>query len=305
MLDWIKYLPFSIKYKKAVSEVRGPYFSKPIKRKWLLGDNELMFSAPKSNSIYSLSHSGSKIETVNPKNKNILEGSWETLYPGNERGPESDWLTQLFYFDAWFFVGPWFIGEQARLKVSGILNTAIESSNFYTGNLFHPKVFESAVANFLDITYGYKRSGSGKSAHYRGPLSWKTIPISYCIESVVCDIHCIGNSSKDNPTLLRKVFFPISPTQFVCINFDFGGTEIFNDKIRSEPLFKLCDSIINSITLDVGEATKAEWNKVKATSPDMRITNTFGELPWPIKYEKPSKSRNEFDVTPNQKRLAT
>ena len=83
------------------------------------------------------------------------------------------------------------------------------------------------------------------------------------------------------------------------IDFNFGGTEIYRDEVCAKPLFKLCDSIINSFRLDVGAQTQAEWDKVKATCTDMSITETMGEFPWPLKKEKPTKNPKEVDITPS------
>ena len=303
MLDWIKYFPLDERERGEVSEIRGPYFPWLVKQSWVIGDNALNFKAPKSNPIFRFFYQRRKVKSITPKKSNVLNLTGKEVYCGPSVGPECEWNAKLFYSNIWYFVGPWFTGYQASLESTALIVSSNDHSLFSDKNLFHPNVFENSIANFLDNLYGYENTG--KAAHYRGPLNWKVLSISNTIKAVVCDMHFVANAGKENPTLVRKVFFPVSPTQFVCINFDFGGTEIYNDKIRSEPLFKLCDSIINSITLEVGEATKAEWSKVKATCPDMHVTNTFGELPWPIKYEKLSKSRKEFDVTPKQKKRAT
>ena len=83
------------------------------------------------------------------------------------------------------------------------------------------------------------------------------------------------------------------------IDISFGDVAIYRDKIKAAPLFQLCDSIIDSMRLEVGKDTQAEWNKVKATCPDMSITETFGEFPWPLFKEKAPKKHKLVDVTPD------
>ncbi|WP_028875481.1 hypothetical protein [Teredinibacter turnerae] len=298
MLDWLKFFPYANQTTRSHTEVRGPYFPNPKPRRWKLGDSLLRFKAPRSNPIFGFSSNGRSINRLSPGPRNILKAEWEPVYGGNSDAPPSEWLFHHFYSDEWLFVGPWFSGFQARLTGTGLLvtpDTRIKSS-FSDKNLFHPKVFESAIANYLDHRYGYYRNG--RKPRYRGPLNWRVLPISKSIQAVICDIHQIGNSSIDNPLLLRLVFFPVTPQTFIYITFSFGGTEIYNNKVCAEPMFKLCDSIINSFHLDVGAKTQAEWEKVKATCPDMSITDSFGELPWPLKKETKSKNPKEVDITP-------
>jgi hypothetical protein len=297
MLDWIKFFPFASGNAPKPTEIRGPYFSRPRENKWYLGDSLFYFAAPRANPIFSISRRGRTVNSVLPGSANILTANLEPVYGGTSGAPPSFWDRRSFYYNIWYFVGPWFTGEQACLEATGLLLSAEERLSFADINLFHPRGFELAIADFLDYYYGYDRSG--KKPHYRGPLNWRVLPISSSIQGVVCDIHSIGNGSKENPLLDRTVFFPVSPRQFIRINFNFGGTAIYQDEMRAPPLFKLCDSIIDSMRLQVGESTQAEWDKVKVTCPDMAITENFGELPWPLIKEKPSKKSKTLDITPS------
>ncbi|WP_018415678.1 hypothetical protein [Teredinibacter turnerae] len=296
MLDWLKFFPYATRTKSNQAEVRGPYFQGQKKYQWRLGESVLTFKAPRSNPILSLSGEGWPLKRSSPGKNNILKKNWQKEYLSGSEAPPSDWVFDYFYSDRWYFVGPWFTGVQAWLSTAAFLVRPCKNSNFLGENLFHPRVFELAIANFLDNRFGYQKNG--RNSHYRGPLNWRSLPLSNSIQAVVCDIHQIGNSSKDDPLLIRLVFLPTTPNSFIYIAFDFAGTKINRDKVCAEPMFKLCDSIINSFHLDVGAKTQAEWDKVKATCPDMSITDSFGELPWPLKKEKKSKNPKEVDITP-------
>jgi len=297
MFEWLKFFPFAWRVDRKPVEIRGPYFSKMRKNKWFLQDSLLHFGAPSSNPIFGFSGRSWSVDAVLPGSANILKSPWQRVYNSGSDAPPSEWDYYRFYSNTWYFVGPWFTGLKARLKASALLVTPDDGGGgaFEDKNLFHPKVFESAIANYLDTAYGYKKVG--RKPRYRGPLHWRVLPISPSIHAVVCDIHEIGNSSKENPTLHRLVYFPVTPQKFIQINFDFGGTSIYRDEVRAKPLFKLCDSIIDSLRLQVGAQTQAEWDKVKATCPDMSITEIFGELPWPLKVEKARKKPKEVDIT--------
>lgn len=304
MLDWIRFFPYAARCDYNPPEVRGPYFSTPKNVRWRLGDSTLNFRAPRSNPIFSFSGLGRKVSRLSPGRKDVLKTRWQYLYLSKCDRPKSQWVYQHVYKNIWYLVGPWFTGEQAHLSISAVLITADKGEQGEDGwSLFHPKVFEGAIANILDESYGYSRNGTGKKAHYRGPLNWRVLPVSSTVQGIVCDIHCIGNTSADNPVLERQVYIPVSSDQLLCIGFDFGGTKINHDKVCAPRLFELCDSIINSLQLDVGKTMLAEWNKVKESCPNMSITPTLGEFPWPLKVDKASKKQKEIDITPALARL--
>ena len=298
MWDWLKFFPYAkaLDERPKVTEIRGPYFTKPREKKWIFGDIGFYFSAPPANPVLGLGKRWESVDSRKPGLVNILKGNWERVYSGNRDAPPDFWDTDLFYKNIWYFVGSWFVGRQAALSSLALLISANKDSRFLQSSLFHPKVFEMAIADYLDISYGYKRSG--KKPIYRGPLNWRVIPLSPTIQAVVCDLHHIHNGGKDNPMLMRLVFFPVTDHQFVQVMFDFGGVAIYRDDMRTKPLMALCDSIINSMHIKVGESTLAKWNKVKEECPDMSITEEFGELPWPLFKEKPAKASKERDITP-------
>ena len=295
MLDWLRFFPYARDRGDApkATEIRGPYFRKPRPNQWRFGDCVLHFKAPWANPILGFDGNGRTVAGVSPKRGNILTADLQRIY-GNSDSPPSEWDFDRFYQNSWYFVGPWFTGNESCLEAHAILCSARKPSAFETLNLFHPRVFESAITDELDNTYGYSRSG--KKPHFRGPFNWHVLPLSPTIQGVTCDIHFIANGSRDNPEIRRLIFIPITPNQFIRISFNFGGTN-FHDEMRFKPMLELCNSIIDSMHLEVGPATQAEWDKVKATCPDMSLTNSFAELPWPLYKEKPNKKPREIDIT--------
>ncbi len=298
MWDWLKFFPFAkAQYTRpVVNEIRGPYFSKPRQNKWFFGGSVFYFDAPWANPVLGFDGDGRSVNAMHPGGKDI---SARSRFESNYRPDtcRNQWYVVPFYRNTWYFVGAWFVGEKARLGATAITLTARKGSIFKETNLFHPRVFESAIANYLDDIYGYRRSG--KKPVYRGPLHWRVLPLGNSIQGVVCDIHQIHNGSRDNPEVDRLVIFPVSTDQFVCITFSFGSVEIYRDEVRAKPMLALTDSIINSMRLQVGPKTQAEWDKVKATCDDMSVTETFGELAWPLFKEKANKKTKEVDITPN------
>ena len=297
-LDWLRFFPYARDRGDApkATEVRGPYLPKPRLNQWRFGDCVLHFKAPWANPILGFDGNGRTVDAILPKRKNILTADLHPVY-GSSDSPPCEWDLGVFYDNTWYFVGSWFTGEEACFQAGGLLISADKNSSFAEMNLFHPRAFESALANYLDNIFGYKRSG--KKPDYRGPLNWQVLNLSSSIQAATCDIHFIANGGEGYYNLKRFIFFPISPKKIVRIDFDFGGTSVVHDEMRSKPMLALCNSIIDSMRLEVGPATQAEWDKVKTTCPDMAITDTFAELPWPLFKEKPNKKRKEIDITQN------
>lgn len=296
MLDWLKFFPFVSTSRKFacpdIQEISGPYFATPRKNRWRIGDSIFYFKAPWTNPILGLGGMGGDgrtVTSINPGGKNILRSDWERVSGSAGKCPrvQDQWW---FYNKDWYFVGPWFTGWEGCLKASALLIDTRQDAN---SNLFHPRVFESTVCDYLDYRYGYRRSGD--KPDYRGPLNWWVKPLCSSIQAVVCDVHEIHKGGVEHPRVTRFVFFPVSTHQFIEVSFFFVGLDI-HDEVRAKPLFALCDSIIDSMRLEVGLSTQAEWNKVKESCPDMSLSETMGEFKWPLFKEEPNKEPTEKEI---------
>lgn len=299
MLDWLKFFPFvstsRVFARPDIQEIRGPYIATPRKNRWRIGDSTFYFKAPWTNPILGfggLGGYGRTVTSINPGGRNILRSDWERVSGSAGKCPrvQDQWW---FYAKDWYFVGPWFTGDEGCLKGSALL---IDTRQDAQSNLFHPRVFESTVCDYLDYGYGYRRSGD--KPDYRGPLNWWIKPLCSSIQAVVCDVHEIHNGGIDHPDVTRFVFFPVSTHQFIEISFYFIGLDI-HDEVRAQPIFALCNSIIDSMRLEVGKSTQAEWDKVQETCPDVSLSETMGEFKWPLFENEADNEPDEKDITPS------
>ena len=296
-LDWLKFFPFvyAPDVVRKATEVRGPYFSKPRPNKWIFGDVNFHFDAPWANPVFGFDGDARSVDAIKPGVRDILKIQYlERVYRSGP-GPVDAWTKELFYENTWYFVGQWFSGEKSLLIMRGILNTVQDGSKFRGLSLFHPRVFESAIADYMDQSYGYQRYG--KRPDCRAPLDWEVLQLSKSIQGVKFDFHHIANGGKDNPELVRVVAFPVNSSQFVIIYFDMTAL-LLHDDITTKPTMALCDSIIESMSLKVGKKTHSEWEKVKENCPDMSLSETMGEYQWPLFEEKRSKKSKERDIAP-------
>ena len=301
MFDWLRYFPLSLGFKQTYDYVvpKGPYFSALKQLGWRFGDSEFSFSAPSTNRVWGNSRYARKAAVRNfAMSKDVLKLSLENYSPSFM--PTLSWQYNRFFVREWIFVGPWFSGEKASLSMF-IEVVGKSQDHQFEGSFFHPRVFESAVSDWLDAYYGYRKSGS--KAAFGGPVDWRILDISDTVKSVRFEIQKI-EASKENPKIYQHVMMPIAHDRFINISFNFSGLRRVEKYLDTTPVFELCDSIINSFKLKIGPATLSERNKVANTCPDMDVTPEFGELQWPTKkYPNRGKSKtqeNERDIT-NQK----
>ncbi|WP_297532435.1 MULTISPECIES: hypothetical protein [Thalassolituus] len=295
MLDWLRFFPFASYNQFArpnIEEIQGPYFSKLRDNSWRFGDTSFHFRAPWANPILGFDGLGRSVKSMTPGRRNIFTGRWQRVYGSSGTSPriKDQWW---FYAKDWYFVGPWFTGEEGRLTATAVLIDTHQDDDL---SVFHSKVFESTVCDLFDYAYGYRRSG--QKPHYRAPLNWHLKALSTSIQAIVCDLHEIHNGGIDNPEVIRSVYFPVSAHQFVEISFSFIGLDI-HDEVRAKPIFALCDSIIDSMRLEVGQSTQAEWDKVQETCPDMTLSDSMGEFKWPLFENEADNEPDEKDITPS------
>jgi len=278
VLDWLRYFPLTLRHSNQPVTPKGPYFPWMLKYKWQLRDSYFYFRCPLVNPVIGDPGIGRKSRS--PARGDITQHS----YNNGQRALQTTggrWDHEHFFWRKWLFVGPWFMGIKSSMGLSASIINPWKPEMFAGSSFFHPRVFENAIADYLNSFYGHVKTG--RKPHYRGPLNWKILDISDTIKAALMDIHVIGNTSINNPCLKKMIFFPISDTQIINLYFDFGGTLISGrDPVNPAPMLELADKIIASFRLDVGPKTLVDWNAVKAVCPDMSITPEFGEFKWPI-----------------------
>ena len=289
MLDWIKYFPLALRYSHEPVIPKGPYFSKPKQQTWVLGDNTLTLKCPRSNPVFGAERYGAGVDNKSPGKSDILNTE---IWPHSDldQGTCHYWQHLLFFRRVWHFVGPWFSGARAGVALTASLVEQKDRSDYKGLSFFHPRVFETVVADYLHAYFGHHREG--KKPDFRGPLNWRPLSISKTIQAAAFDIHEIHCASIDNPMLQQHIYFPITHNNFVKLVFHFGDTRMKNGRVDASPLLALTSEIIETLCLSVGPHTLSEWKKIEEACPDISLTKEFGELQWPIKLEDIGKKNN-------------
>ena len=75
MLSWLKFFPFAYTHGavRKATEVRGPYFSKPRRNKWIFGDVNFHFEAPWANPVFGFGGDAWSVDAIKPGVRDILK----------------------------------------------------------------------------------------------------------------------------------------------------------------------------------------------------------------------------------------
>lgn len=281
MFKWLRYFPLALSFRENSKDYvipHGPLFPQLRKCSWRIGGSRFRFSAPWANAVYGFSPFCRASNSYSSKEHDVLACR---LAPENSVAmPNNRWQASLIYSRQWCFVGPWFSGDYCSLKMTGVIYGQPHLEDFKGTSFFHPRVFESAVADFLSSYFGHEKNGR-KSA-YRGPLNWKVIQLSESVQAASFDIF-----SEVNGSLKKYIIFPVSHDRFISISF----SGIYENERRYDqaPVINLMRSITESFRLEVGLDMQAQWREVSAYCTDMSLTSEYGELRWPVKLEDVGK----------------
>lgn len=302
MLDWLRYFPLKLRTddtRKGLA--KGPYFSrlKPMSVK--MGDNTLKLKIPRTNPLWQPFFDTTKRSrdvspyTVDVLTNHVRQGGYGFVGKGKR------WLYSNFLYRKWFFLSPWFGGRQITLDMIATTIAAPQEKHFKTSSFFHPRAFEAALAEYLDAEYGHLKEGRGPQQ--RGPVNWTVTPINKTISGVRFDVEHIY-SRDDMQRKHRFLAFPINHQQMIIFCFiDYGGYSPTSEVANNSEVLKLIEDIFASIELELGSQTLAEWEKVKATCPDMSLVKEFGLLKWPIKPEDVGKTSPLASVQETAKQI--
>ena len=271
MINWIKFTPLRLRDHDGSLEFNGPDFSKSKSSVLNIGGNKLSFRAPR--------HRSSSVESIfYKKNKEVLTTHFD--YFGSGITANDNWRYNVIFRRSWDYYRPWFCGAAGSLSMSVSILTRTEGKAFQGASFFHPRSFEYALTNFLHVLYGFKSNSKGK-ALYQAPVNW-TPCAKIPVVSVLFNIEPIN----------RKLIFsfPISDTHIVQFIFSYIAAESEAEKQHME---KLAHDIIDSVKLELTSETQAKVDAIAKECGDMRLTENFPPLKWPIKPEDIEDPRND------------
>ncbi len=276
MINWIKYLPFDLRgiepYQKQPSP-RGPSFDLARTKRYRIGGSELSFKAPRhrpSHSYYIAGDASSFNDALEYQtesfNRNVM--------------PNEHWRYISILYRTWGFFGPWLTGAQYQLRCAVSLITPTEADEEVS--FFHPKAFEHALADYLTSLYGHDTYSD--VCRWRAPVNWAP-RVNLPIPSVVFDVMPSNNSDTNREQLFC---FPVTDRHILKValihelyshNMNIARKDL-KQYFDIKPMETLANQIIDSFQFKLSPEIQAQFDKVKAECPDMRLSESFAPLKW-------------------------
>ncbi len=261
MIDWLKYYPLRLRDSNEGDTVKGSVFSSARPVKLNFKGNIIRLRAPKHRSTSSspIYITGKKAQIAN---------QFRT-----QRGATENWRYSLLLYRRWGYWFEWFGGISGNLEINVSVLTRKEGKEFKGSSFFYPGAFESAIANYLNTSYGVHEPGTAFTE--RAPVNWQVqhhLPVFSCTFELWQREHLS----------LQFFFFPLTDQHLGAITFNFSVVD--DDPVHQAK--ELVSQIINSVQLELSPESQAQLDRVKQAMGELKLTEDFAPLKWPIKVEE-------------------
>lgn len=270
MLNWLKYAPFKWRKAPEFCTPQGPKFSSARALKFSLAGTEVTLRLPRHRSGYRSQ------EQLKPKAGPLDISQSSTSYYNQGVMQDNRWRQRLVASRSWGFWGPWFTGARGEVTFSASI---LVPDNVDTSvSFFHPKVFESMVADYLTALYG-RRIGS-LGALYEGPINWKPLDIHSVL---VASFYVLAHHTGDSNT--RMLLLPIGDCQLLKCSFSIdqhssGSQKEKDQTVDRSTMEKLVQDIIDSLEITLSPDAQAQQRKALKDCDNPQLCETFPPLKW-------------------------
>ncbi|WP_444928815.1 hypothetical protein ACJJIF_13190 [Microbulbifer sp. SSSA002] len=283
MRNFLKYSRLRLREVEVPVTPVGPDFESARRKQIMIAGTQLSLQLPRHDG------GGRKHETLNPRGDHVKKG-YTNRYLSNYIKNQG-WQCWLILGRTWAFYGSWFTGCLSNIR----FNITAYRWKYQPDNtsVFHPKIFELAVAHLLNSSYGYR--ASEESPTHKAPVNWQvvnTLPVPAARFRVEAEP---GHS----PSVRQVLLFPVSDNVIVNIQAIFSqncsrligklGKEISDKEMQS-----LLDKVFASVQLEFDDAGKQSLAKSLKVSGDTTLSEGFAPLKWPIYVDKYGKESEEI-----------
>ncbi|MBQ0727709.1 hypothetical protein [Thalassolituus oleivorans] len=287
MRNFLKYPNIKLREQKKPCNIQGPSFTWAKNISFMLADNIIKIKAPRhapNNSYHEQFRALAK------------DNNFECRPMSESRMPSQNWLEFFSLARQWAFYGPWFIGHVTDLNVASVIITRNPENidpNKTLVSMFHPRVFENELCDYLTDCYGHKYDKS--EADWIAPINWQPVT-GLSIFAARFDIapfhmpntreHCLALPLTDNHILLFSFSLSesVKATNIQNGKCDFSDVTEERFHIDEAPVLELMENIIQSISITLSPENQQAYDKVKAENPDleMAVCDTIMPLKWPV-----------------------
>ena len=271
------YWPYKFRSQTEYLVPRGPGFTgAPVLRTKVNG-NEITIKIPRHKSHLS-------VKPINPKRTYFIRDNDFGRYIASK--PEWEYFPLIA---RWLdFNGPWFTGNLGSLDVFvGVLRRLRSAPG---RSLFHPRAFESTIADFMTFCHGHELSRNKSTQDWYAPVDWKALKRFQC---VAAKFDAITNAEVRRSERCRYLFLPISDHYLLQISCSITRVLPFvnskeepeddTDKwISEEPMKALADQILDSLQVRLSpEVEEQQAIALKQLGGEAQgLVEKFAPLKW-------------------------
>lgn len=271
------YWPYKFRSQVEYLVPKGPSFSSAPVLRTNVNGSAITIKIPRNKSHLS-------VKPISPKKRYSLRNNDFSRYLASK--PEWEYFALAA---RWLdFNGPWFTGNLGSLDVFvGVLRRLRPDPDV---SLFHPRAFESTIADFMTFCHGYEFSRNRTVQDWFAPVDWNSLRRFPC---VAAKFDAVTNSEVRRSERCRYLFLPISDQYLLQIScsitrvlpFIHSSVEPEDDTdawISEEPMKELADQILDSLRVRLSpEAEQQQARAVERLSAEERaLIKEFPPLKW-------------------------
>ena len=185
-------LPFKLRERQGFTTNKGPAFARAPTLRFALDDTTVQLRVPRHRSDFK------SREARHPARRYNLAA--QTFRPWQSGLAVDRWRNLDLVYRSWSFHGPWLTGRLAEMSMYiGLLTPAKPKAGLFTPtqpqagvSLFHPRAFESAVAEYLTDQYSPEKR-DGKSL-WAAPVNWQVL---HSLPSVAARLQVMPDQQKN------------------------------------------------------------------------------------------------------------
>ncbi|PHS00724.1 MAG: hypothetical protein COA68_04965 [Oceanobacter sp.] len=286
MRNFIKYSKLKLRDSPESCSPVGPDFTSASNHTVTLAGTQLGFKAPR--------HDPPPYGKIRQRRISNSYSLSDARVHGYNFQPSQSWKTTEVFFRDWSFCGPWFTGFMG--DTSCCLQVIQLSEPDAEINFLHPQALEIASLAYITANYGYRvYDEDNGDMHYIAPVNWSTVS-QLEVPSVQFDSERLMRGAAPE----RHVFIPISRSHIAYFSLrtlqSASGTRDEVDRqVDPTPFKELVDNIVGSIRVTLSPEAQADWDEIRKSNPDAKVSETCAPLKWPADVDKDGLTILEYD----------
>lgn len=271
------FCPYRLRRQVSYLIPKGPAFNFAPVIRTIVNGSEIVLKVPRNKSRLA-------VKPLSPRKSYVLHNNDFNSAVSSESGWESFPLLAR-WLD---FNGPWFTGNLARLGVFvNVMKPLRPDPNV---SFFHPRVFESTVADLMNYYHAKEFSRNNTVQDWLAPVGWQPLKSFPC---VAAKFDAVTNPEVRRSERRRYVLLPLTDHYMLQLEFPLtrkvpfihSSVEPEDDTdawISEEPMKELADQILDSLQVRLSpEAEQQQARALEGLSVEERaLVKEFPPLKW-------------------------